>query len=295
MEFLNSNLANYVEHALKAVQEVTFVSMHVHPVWEDNDEILHLANKQLLQATEPRRDEEAFAYIGVHAKTVVTGKRDSVGFLVTNLRILTKTDFPGIFFAGELAESTWFTQHKNAAEIVPAVWSGFTSKNKLSIPEEQLSAMKTALTDVVGIVLPELQKLGSLPEEILKANNINDRIKELGLQSVLKPYEQEAKKLNKFAAKYQVEDIQFAAVDKPLFGGVYGFVITKNGIVSRDAMEESVTSDWKEILNDPATVGEKQDNILVGRKIHVLPMYHKEFTSSIAQLINEIAAGEVLL
>ncbi|MFD2970222.1 hypothetical protein [Sphingobacterium bambusae] len=40
MEFLNSNLANYVEHALTAVQEATFVSMHIHPVWEDNDEIL---------------------------------------------------------------------------------------------------------------------------------------------------------------------------------------------------------------------------------------------------------------
>jgi len=295
MENLNNSLTTYVEQATTPVQEITFVPMPIHPVWEDNEEILQLADQQILQPAEPRPGEQVFAYIGVHAQTVITGKRDSVGFLLTNFRILTKTDFPGIFFAGELPKSMWFTQRQHADEILPLLWSDFTRKNKLSIPAEQLAAMQKALTDVVKIVLPELQKLGTLPQEIVKANTIKDRIKELGLQTVLKTYEQEEKKLKKFAEKHQIADIQFGAVDKPLFGGVYGFVITKTGIVSRDSMEDSVHSECQEILNNPATVGEKKDNILVAEKTHIVPMHHKEFTSSIALLINEIATGAVLL
>lgn len=175
------------------------------------------------------------------------------------------------------------------------IWNNFIKKNKLSIPHEQLSAIKTALQDVLEIVLPALQQLGHLPDEILKSNHINDRIRDLGLQSALKSYVQDEKKLKKFADKHNVSGIQFGMVDNPFFGGVYGLVITKNGIVSRDTMEESLTSSWQEIQNDLAEIGEKDDIILAGGKKHIIPTFQAEFAPALIILINELATGEVKL
>lgn len=295
MQEITNNLVSYIEQQMKSIQEVLFVPIDAHPVWEDNDDILELADKQILQPAGPRPEEEILAYIGMHAKTIITGKRDSVGFLVTNLRILTQIDFPGIFFSGEIAKSTWFIQEQSADDVLPVVWEDFIGRNKLPIPAESLSAMQSAITNVVKIVLPQLQNSGSLPYEIVKANNIKDRLKELALQPVLKTFEQEEKKLKKFAEKNNVSGIRFGTVDKPLFGGVYGFVITEAGIVSRNLMEDIVVSSWKDILKDPATVGEKRDHILAGGKTHIVPPHHKEFVSAIIILVNEIASGEILI
>ncbi|OAH75067.1 hypothetical protein AXA65_05155 [Chryseobacterium sp. FP211-J200] len=140
-----------------------------------------------------------------------------------------------------------------------------------------------------------MQQLSSLPDEIIKSKHIHDRIRDLGLQSALKSYDQDEKKLKKFAEKYNLSDVQFGMVDKPFFGGVYGLVITKDGIVSRDAMEDSFTSSWQDIQNDTAKIGEKNDIILAGGKRHVIPTFQTEFAPSLIILINELANGETHL
>lgn len=294
MENLQKSLVNYLQNSDKSVQEILFVTTDVHPVWEDNPEILVLANEQILQPVGILPNEEILVFIGMHAKTMFTGKRDSVGFLITNFRILTQTDY-SVIGKAESAQSTLFTKRQNVDDIVPTVWQDFSKKNQLSIPGEQLSAMQTALKNVLDLVLPNLQQLSSLPDEIIKSKHIHDRIRDLGLRSALKSYDQDEKKLKKFSEKYNLSDIQFGMVDKPFFGGVYGLVITKDGIVSRDAMEDSFTSSWQEIQNDTAKIGEKNDVILAGGKRHVIPTFQTEFAPSLIILINELANGETHL
>ncbi|KFC22042.1 hypothetical protein [Epilithonimonas lactis] len=294
MENLQKDLINYLENATRSVQEILFVPTTVHPVWEDNAEILTLANQQILQPAGILPNEEILAFIGMHAQTIFTGTRDSVGFLITNLRVLIQTDY-SVIGKAETAQSTSFTKRQNVDDIVPSIWEDFIKKNQLSIPGEQLSGMQTALKNVLDLVLPSLQQLSSLPDEILKSTNVNDRIRDLGLQPALKSYAQDEKKLKKFAEKYNLSNIQFGIVDKPFFGGVYGLVITKEGIVSRDSMEDSFASSWQEIRNEPAKIGEKNDVILAGGKRHVIPTFQTESASNLIILINELANGEVSL
>lgn len=294
MEHIKESLSNYLENADETVQQILFLPTDAHPVWEDNPEILELANQQILRPVGNLPDEQVFGFIGMHSKTLFSGKRDSIGFLITNFRILTQTDF-SVIGTAELADITPFTQKQDDDDLMIDVWNNFIKKNTLSIPHEQLSAIKTALQDVLEIVLPQLQQLNYLPDEIVKSNLINDRIRDLGLQSALKSYGQDEKKLKKFEDKHKVSDIQFGLVDSPLFGGVYGLVITKTGIVSRDLMEDSFASSWQEIQNNPAILGEKKDIILAGGKTHIVPSHASEFVPSLIILINELASGNALI
>ena len=292
MKNIENSLGEYLHTAEKTIQEVLFVPVDEHPVWEDYSDILDLASKQILQPVGILPDENIFAYIGVHSQTIITGKRDSVGFLITNFRILTQTDF-SIIGTAEVAEQTLFTQNINPQELLPKVWESFIAKNKLSIPGEQLAAMHSALKNVLEIIVPQLQQLHYLPGEIVKSDYITGRIKELGLEKSLKAYEQDEKRLKKFAEKYNLSDILFGIVDKPFFGGVYGLVITQNGIVSRDLMEDSFSSTWQEIKNNPATLGEKNDVILAGEKRHIIPSHAADAVHSLIILMNELANGEI--
>jgi hypothetical protein len=294
MENLRKGLVGYLENADLPVQEILFVETDAHPVWSDNTEILETANRQILEPSGALPDEHILAYIGVHAQTILTGKRDSVGFLITNFRTLTQTDY-SVIGTAKTADILPFTTKISASKTVAHLWEQFITKNILTIPEEQLAAMRTALQNVLQIVIPNLQQLNILPQEILKSGNISERITELGLQSTLKTYSQDEKKLRKFEEKYNVADIRFGIVDKPLFGGVYGLVISGKGITSRDLMEESFTSSWQEIAENPAVAGDKNDVILAGGKTHIVPSHSSEYVPQLIILINELATGEVIL
>jgi hypothetical protein len=292
MEKIKNELKSYLENAGEPIQQV-LITQDEHPVWSDNLKIMQLAWQQIAQPLGILPDEYFLAFIGVHAKAVV-GKRNSIGFLVTNFRILMQTDF-SIVGTAEKARIYPFVQRQTPQEVSGKVWNDFFIKNTMSVEQEMLSAMRSALEAVVGIVLPRLQGMNHLPGEIKKSTNVSDRIKELGLQDVLKNYGQEEKRLRKFAEKYNVPGIIFGTVDKPLFGGVYGLVITRSGITSRDVMEDSMTSSWDEIRQHPATTGDANDAIRAGLKTHIVPMFQKEYTPSIVVLINELATGEVMI
>lgn len=289
---MENQLKDYLENASQSVQEVLMISQVAHPIWEDSMEILQLANQQMLQPLGIFPNERIIAFIGIHARTAITGKRNSLGFLITNFRILAQTDV-AVIGSARNAQAYLFTQNLVAEELGIKVWNDFFIKNTMSIPQEQLSALQNALEDVVNIVLPELQQLNYLPKEIKKSTNIYERIKDLGLQGVLKNYSEDEKRFKKFAEKHKVSDIIVGSVDKPLFGGVYGLVITLTGITSRDLMEDSLSSTWDEIKQYPATIGDKNDTILAGRKVHFVPTFEKDSIPSIITLINELANGEV--
>ena len=174
------------------------------------------------------------------------------------------------------------------------MWNDFSITNTLSINQEQLFALQTALKDSVGIILPALQHLKHLPEELKKSNNINERIKDLGLQKILKNYDEE-KYLKKFASKHNIPNIMFGIVDKPFFMGVYGLVISKNGITSRDLMEDIVSSTWAEIKQNPASISSKDDEVLAGQKNHIIPPIYAKSIPPLIVIINEIANAEIVI
>ncbi len=292
MEKIKNELKSYLDNAGEPIQKVLITSQDGHPVWSDYLEIVQLAWQQIAQPVGILPDEYFLAFIGAHAK--LAGKRNSIGFLVTNFRILTQTDFSFIGTTRK-AQTYPFTRRQTPEEVSGKAWNEFFTKNTAVVEQEILSALQSALEAVVGIVLPRLQSMNSLPEEIKKSTNAGERIKELGLQDVLKSYGQDEKHLRKFAEKYNVPGIVFGAVDKPLFGGAYGLVITRSGITSRDVMEDSMTSSWDEIRQHPATTGDANDAILAGGKTHIVPMFQKEYTPSIVALLNELATGEVVI
>lgn len=294
MQNIEKELKDYLLTCTAAIQEVLFIPNVVHPVWNDSAEILQLANQQILQPVGAIPDEHILAFIGVHAKTIITGKRDSLGFLITNFRILTQTDF-SVILTAKNARTDFFTKRQLPQAVSSKVWSDFITNNQLSIDEEPLLALNDALKSVIGIVLSGLQQLNHLPVEIKKSSNIYDRIKDLGLQEELKSYAADEKRFKQFAAKHNVPDIICGLVDKSFFGGVYGLVISKNGITSRDLMEDSVSSDWQEIKDNPPFKGDKKDVILVGEKKHIVPVFKSEVIPSLITLINEISNNEIFI
>ena len=292
MTEIQNTIQNYLTEISKNILEVVFTQINPHPVWEDNLEIMQLAIQQILQPVGSIPDERVLSYIGAHARTAITGKRDSIGFLITNFRILTQYDF-SVLMTPQPAKINTFTSKITAEDMASKVWNEFLTLNKLSIPDEQLSAINEALIAITKLVLPQLQQSNNLPEEVVKAATISARIPELGLQKDLKTYADNEKKLKAFSEKHKVENIIYGMVDKPLFGGVYGLVITKNGITSRDLMEDSQTSTWDEIKADPARNGNKKFEILAGSKIHVVPSHASDIIPALITLINDLSTKEV--
>ncbi|RZJ77371.1 MAG: hypothetical protein EOO20_28915 [Chryseobacterium sp.] len=290
MQEIDKILEEYLLGSEQSIQEILFIATDAHPVWDDNLEILRLAVQQVLQPVGALADEYILAFIGVHAQTIISGKRDSIGFLITNHRILTQTDF-SVIGKPEKAQIDLFTTTQSPGAISSKVWNDFTVKNRLSVDQEILSALHSGLESVLNIVLPGLQQSGNLPEAIKKSSSLRDRIAELGLEDALKSFSANEKKYKLFAEKYNVPDILYGMVDKPLFSGVYGLVISAKGITSRDLMEESQSSDWQEIKDNPARIADKKDQILIGNKKHIVPASQTDKVPSLIELINPRAAS----
>ena len=156
--------------------------------------------------------------------------------------------------------------------------------------------LEIPLKTVLTIVLLQLKTEGQLPDEIKKATDLKGRIKQLGIEDQLKFYTENEKKYKKFANKHKIEGILLGSLAAPLlFGGLYGFVLTNEGLISRDLMEEAVRSSWQEIKEYPAQKSQEGDAFTIGHKKHFIPAHQKEYLEPFLTLINEIAQGEVSL
>jgi len=120
-------------------------------------------------------------------------------------------------------------------------------------------------------------------------------VKKLSIQKDLESFDENKKIITKFSKKFKVKNILYGMVDKPFFGSPYGIVITNEGIVSRDVMEDPISSTWVEIKKKLAIEGEKVDIFYAAAKKHVIPLHKSNSLSSLIILINEIALGEVTL
>jgi len=290
-----NQLQDYLSNAGEAVQRVLFVIKTKNPIYEDSQEVLQLAQKQIVAPLGAMPNEEVYAFIGVHSKTVLSGKRDSVGFVITNFRVLTQTDV-SVISTPKKANSHLFTNKDNPDSLSNQLWQNFIIKVDETIPKEYATMLEAPLKAVLAIVLPELKKEGYLPDEIKNATDLKGRIKQLGIEDQLKFYAENEKKYKKFANKHKIEGILLGSLAAPLlFGGLYGFVLTKEGLISRDLMEEAVRSSWQEIKEHPAQKSQEGDAFTVGDKKHFIPAHQKEYIEAFLTLINEIAQGKVSL
>ncbi len=291
---INKILEDYLNTASLSVKQVLMAENIKHPEWEDNAEIIEIAKQQMLTSIDVLSDESVLAFIGVHAKIPLIGKRHSIGFLITNYRVVIQTEVT-LVNRDMFPKIEHFLQRADADEMGIRLWDDFSNKNTLVTSEEQLEGMQIALKDSLKLILPKLQGLNYLPEEIKKATSIEGRIKELNLHKVLKAVKDEQKLTAKFIEKCVLVDVDilYAVLDKPLFSSPYGLVITKKGIISRDFGEKRKKSSWEEIINSPAIVGEEEAQLSIGGKKHVIPSYQKEHLPAIINLINEIAQGTI--
>lgn len=294
MKEIIKDLEDYLNLASIDTQRVMFVSDVKHPEWEDNNEIMDIAKSQILESVDLLPEESVLSFIGVHAKIPLVGKRHSIGFLITNRRVMTQTD---VSFTNReiLPNIECFTQKQDKAELGTNLWLDFITKNDIVTSEEQLSGMENAIKDTLNIVLARLQELRNLPEEIEQSTDFKGRVLELRLKGIIKSFEEDKKRLQSFSEKFSISDILYGVVDKPFFGGVYGLVLTPNGISSREALEKCKTSTWDQVAEFKAIKGEEDFIFLIGTKKHYIPNYQKEHLSSVITLINEIAEGKVFM
>ena len=287
-----NQLGNFLYKAGEAVQRVLSVADVKHPIYEDSQEVLQLAQKQIVAPLGAMPNEEVYAFIGVHSKSVLSGKRDSVGFVITNFRVLTQTDV-SVISTPKKANSHLFTNKDNPDDLAR---QNFITKVDETIPKEYATMLEIPLKTVLTIVLLQLKTEGQLPDEIKKATDLKGRIKQLGIEDQLKFYAENEKKYKKFANKHKIDGILLGSLAAPLlFGGLYGFVLTKEGLISRDLMEEAVRSSWQEIKEHPAQKSQEGDAFTIGDKKHFIPAHQKEYLEPFLTLINEIAQGEVSL
>ena len=290
-----NQLGNFLYKAGEAVQRVLSVADVKHPIYEDSQEVLQLAQKQIVAPLGAMPNEEVYAFIGVHSKSVLSGKRDSVGFVITNFRVLTQTDV-SVISTPKKANSHLFTNKDNPDDLASELWQNFITKVGETIPKEYAAMLEIPLKTVLTIVLLQLKTEGQLPDEIKKATDLKGRIKQLGIEDQLKFYAENEKKYKKFANKHKIEGILLGSLAAPLlFGGLYGFVLTNEGLISRDLMEEAVRNSWQEIKEHPAQKSQEGDAFTIGDKKHFIPAHQKEYLEPFLTLINEIAQGEVSL
>jgi hypothetical protein len=294
MKEIIKDLEDYLNLASIDTQRVMFVSDVKHPEWEDNNEVMDIAKSQILESVDLLPEESVLSFIGVHAKIPLVGKRHSIGFLITNRRVMTQTD---VSFTNReiLPNIEFFTHKQDKAELGTKLWLDFITKNDIVTSEEQLSGMEIAIKDTINIVLARLQELRNLPEEIEQSTDFKGRVLELRLKGIIKSFEEDKKRLQSFSEKFSISDILYGIVDKPFFGGVYGLVLTPNGISSREALEKCKTSTWDQVAEFKAIKGEEDFIFLIGTKKHYIPSYQKEHLSAVITLINEIAEGKVFM
>ena len=69
-----NQLGNFLYKAGEAVQRVLSVADVKHPIYEDSQEVLQLAQKQIVAPLGTMPNEEVYAFIGVHSKSVLSSK-----------------------------------------------------------------------------------------------------------------------------------------------------------------------------------------------------------------------------
>ncbi|MBH0117582.1 hypothetical protein I6E52_12100 [Salinibacterium sp. NG253] len=314
-----ARLSLWAKDLASELQPVVFLpGQKDHPVFDDAARVFDEAVEQLLLADAPRPNEVPLLFVGYHAMNRFTRKRQTLGFLVTDQRIVIQDKFAGVFGRElpnyRMLPVTSVDPVASSHALISSVGSAFDWSDMVKLigadsaeghsPEFRLTQL---LADAVTSVVQLSQVLGLAiagePDEEETENataaELVPRLAELGIRSdvLLADDPRLAKMLKKFGPKIGLGDgetIAFASLDKT-FAGVYGIVVTDTAVRSCDLMEEPVVSLRSAI--DPASVklDDKATAIITEPGVaHVLVSHlSADVKNGIVTALRELIAGDI--
>lgn len=316
-----ANLSVWANNLAAELQPVVFLPGQTdHPVFDDAARVFEDAAEQLVLADAPRPNEVPLLFVGYHAMNRFTRKRQALGFLVTDQRIVVQDKFAGVFGRElpnyRMLPVTSVDPVASSHALISSVASAFDWADLVKLvgndspeghsPEFRLTQLLVdAVTSVVqlsqALGLAVVGEPGEEAAENSTASELVPRLAELGIRSdvLLADDPRLAKMLKKFGPKIGLgdgENIAFASLDKT-FAGVYGIVVTDVAVRSCDLMEKPVVSLRSAI--DPASIklDEKAKAIIAEPGVaHILVSHlSADVKNGIVTALRELIAGDIAL
>jgi hypothetical protein len=259
-----------------------------------------------LDAAGPDR-ELPLLYVGYHLMNRLTRRRESLGFLVTDRRLIVQDNTSGIRRRPNPTSHALYADDRTptvvAEELVATSTESYdwTLARRLVTPivEPDLLA---ALTAGVAAVLANLAVTGFTPPPRVvstSAAHLEGRVHELGLGTVVKfpadPKQQKhLAKLAKALALPADSTVRFTVTDATI-AGPYGLVVTADTIYSKDLSEAAVGTPITQV--DVAGLAFSADGkslVLAPGQLHTVPSHlDAAQKAALVTLLKEFASGAV--
>lgn len=286
------SLPDLLESLPESHRTLLFLTTGPHPDWTDQAEVVALADAQIRGQAAAKAGETLLAYVGVHALPL-TGTRRSLGWVVTNLRVIIQDDV-SVTGRPTPPRVVSFAADASASGVLAEAIRGFDFGFVGRAGPDAATHLRETLAAVLDVVVPEVVATGGLPSRGT-ASTLRERAEELGLAGKLSWPGENAKLWAKFAKVSGGVAPLCLMADATLLGGAYGLAITADGVTSRDLMESPVSSTWADLGVAPMTVDATKDGLPVGTTRHVIPAHHGAAREALARLVNEVASGSVTL
>lgn len=307
-------LRGAVEHAIStappsvidSTTKLTFLPGQTdHPEFDDAADVFWFAAEQLMTSTPDRADELPLLYLDYHLMSRITRHRESLGFLLTDQRLIVQDDTAGIRRRKDAVGFPLYSDdrdpHDVAADLVAEATATYDwSLGRPLVGPAVESDLLAILTASVAAVLDTLAATGNAPaarEPVTTARDLRGRIDELDLTVVVK-FPDDAKqqkhftKLTKAFALPDASAIQFTVTDVTL-AGPYGLVVTSDTIYSKDLMEHPVSTSISQV--DAAGVAFSDDIkslVLAADEVHTVPSHLTAAQrTSLVVLLREVVGG----
>jgi hypothetical protein len=268
-----------------------------HPRFSDAAEVFWLAAEQL--SFDAATGELPLLFIGAHSMSVLTRKRESLGFLLTDRKVITQADVSALFRAQPPVDYPFF-RGETVTELIEAVRRDYDwrySKSLVTVPDREvfLGLLGDAAASVVDL-------LGELPERpaVVRATDVRSRAEELGLSDVVRYPDNPkfAKHFAKIAKGFVLPagaTVRIAVTDATI-AGPYGLVVTETAVHSKDLMETPETTQLADLRDGRIRFSDDGKTLLLGAEDtpHTFPA-HLDATQKNALLVilGELADGDI--
>lgn len=274
-----SDVARKADSQLVGIDEWVFTPSGAHPVYDDMPQVFGVAFEQLAQRAPRLPEEIPLLFIGYHSMNRATRSRQSLGFLLTDQTLYVQ-DQVSVFFEQPLPQ--YEALPTDPAAVLHCLASQFGrfgwEEGMVNPPQRQelLSVMAAA----VQAVLAHHDVFNSFAEPVKEAPSFDGLLRSLALVREVKDGRkpEHAKELEKVASKFQIpadEKILFAISVKPLFGGPYGFAVTRAALYSRDLMEAPQAIPFAELFAEGGLrpTDDKKNLVTSSGQIIFLPVH----------------------
>ncbi|MHC5375806.1 hypothetical protein ACYSNU_18810 [Enterococcus sp. LJL120] len=286
-------LATHFEDYPEEIAQLIFPAFFAPAVWED----AHKVYKKVVEQIAFLDGELPIMFVGGKSQNKITRKNQAVGFFVTDYTIYVLE--PSVFSDTLPQKFAYNLSINEANQTVNKAINAFDwDFLEPILPENGREVLSNFIWESVVDILTLKKDFNVEHVDMQKSTTLTGRIIDLGLMndSCVKlgedvKHQKHFKKIHKKFGIPDAESIRFAVTDSTL-AGVYGLVLTKENIYSKDLMEKVEKTKLNELsATYPATIIESSirlgDNI-----VHTLPKYaaNKE---AVKIIITELISGEL--